>query len=54
MIIDVLYKGESVNVNDIKVVWTDWLGDVITGDIYDYGNDKFDEGFSQAESGEGW
>lgn len=54
MIIDVLYKGESVNINDIKVVWTDWFGDVITGDINDYGKDKFDEGFSESESGEGW
>lgn len=54
MIIDILYKGESININDIKVVWTDLFGNLNTGDIYDYGNDRFDEGYSESESGEGW
>ena len=55
MILEVRYKGQKINPNDIEIDYTDHLGEKITGSsIEDYGNYNWDTAWAECEAGEGW
>ena len=54
MIREILYKGEKINLNDVEIIRTDRFGDTLKGTIDEFGSDNYNEGYAEAEAGEGW
>lgn len=55
MILEVRYKGQKVNLDDIEIDYTDYCGEKITGSsIEEYGNYNWNTAWAECESGESW
>ena len=54
MIHEVRYKGEKVDFMDIEVVYSDHSGEKYTGNLEDYGNCQWNDGWAECEAGEDW
>ena len=54
MILEVRYKGQKINSNDIEIDYTDSWGDKCTGSIEDYGSDQWNSAWEECEAGESW
>ena len=54
MVKEVRYKGEIVNLDDIEVTWSDYVGKEMKGTIDDYGISERDDAWAECEAGEGW
>lgn len=52
--IEIRYKGNVIDANDVEILWTDRFGEINRGSIDDYGYDNYGEGFAECEAGEGW
>ena len=54
MIRQIKYKGEVINLDDVEVTWTDYLGCPHIGTIEDYASDYAEEQVALEQAGEGW
>lgn len=55
MILEVRYKGQKVNLDDIEIDYTDYCGEKITSSsIEEYGNYNWDTAWDAHEAGENW
>jgi hypothetical protein len=54
MIHEIFYKGQKINLKDIELTWSDRFGEMIRGTVEDFGIDNYQEGYAEAEAGEGW
>jgi hypothetical protein len=51
---EILYKGQKINLKDIELTWSDRFGEMLRGTVEDFGIDNYQEGYAEAEAGEGW
>lgn len=54
MILEVRYKGQKINPNDIKIDFTTFWGEKLTGSIEEYGADQWNSAWAECEAGESW
>lgn len=54
MVIQVKYKGEVIDINEVEVTWTNCFGSKYIGSIEDYASDYAAEQVGIAEAGEAW
>jgi hypothetical protein len=52
--IEIRYKGNIIDANDVEILWTDRFGEINRGSIEEYGYDNYSEGYAESEAGEGW
>lgn len=52
--LQVKYKGQFINVDDLEFLWEDHFDESYEGDIYDFIGSKTSDAVGEALAGESW